>query len=113
MAVDPFHEGGNAGDLSPQLVAERVLSAMLGHDSHAVWVVQSWQENPTPGLIAGIHKFSKKHALVLDLYAEKTPQWLIDDPAVHGGSNFGDTPWLFCMLNNFGGRMGYLGIWIP
>lgn len=108
-AVDPFHEGGNAGDLSPQLVAERVLSAMLGHDSHAVWVVQSWQENPTPGLISGIHKFSKKHALVLDLYAEKTPQWLIDDPAVHGGSNFGDTPWLFCMLNNFGGRMGLSG----
>ena len=27
----------------------------------------------------------------------------------YGGGEFNDTPWVFCMLNNFGGRLGLHG----
>ncbi|MGK4179992.1 alpha-N-acetylglucosaminidase TIM-barrel domain-containing protein [Lapidilactobacillus dextrinicus] len=108
-AVDPFHEGGNRDGISPTTVANQVLTAMLAHDAEAVWVVQAWQENPTPELIKGIHQVGHQHALVLDLYAEKDPQWIKEANNVHGGKEFGATPWVFCLLNNFGGRMGLSG----
>ncbi len=53
------------------------------------------------------------HALVLDLYAEKTPHWNETDPGSYGGAEGGgeflNTPWVYCMLNNFGGRLGLHG----
>ncbi len=113
-ATDPFHEGGRKGDMSSEDVSECVLLAMLKADEDAVWVIQSWQNNPSTALINGIKRLDKsgKHTLILDLYAEKQPNYTkgAPDNPNHGDSReFGSTPWLYCMLNNFGGRLGLHG----
>ena len=105
-ATDPFHEGGNTGGMSPADVSANVMEQMLTKDSEAVWVIQAWQGNPSAALMTGLGS-NKDHALVLDLYAEKTPHW--SDAGYAGGKEFQNTPWVYCMLNNFGGRMGLHG----
>ena len=107
-ATDPFHEGGNTGGLNPTVIAEKVLDTMLEADKDGIWIIQSWQGNPTTALLQGLDG-REEHALVLDLYAEKTPHWNETDPNAYGGGEFHDTPWVFCMLNNFGGRLGLHG----
>lgn len=113
-ATDPFHEGGNIGGMSVRNIAEQVLSAMLSGDENAVWVIQSWQGNPTSELLAGLEEVhnGKFHALILDLYADKTPHYnegSSTNESYGYEEEFNHTPWLFCMLNNFGGRLGMHG----
>ncbi len=124
FATDPFHEGGNTGDMKPRDISKEVLNAMLKNKSDAVWIIQSWQNNPTSELLRGLDDVTdgKQHALILDLYAEKMPNYKnghSQNPE-HGYSpEFDNTPWVFCMLNNFGGRLGLHGHldnlcnWIP
>lgn len=102
-ATDPFHEGGKNGGMSPKKMAQVVLDEMLQNDPKSVWVIQSWGENPSKALLHGL-RGRKEHALVLDLYAEARPHW-----ETWAGGEFDQTPWLWCMLNNFGGRMGLNG----
>lgn len=124
FATDPFHEGGNTGNMSARSISAEVLRAMLKANPDAVWIIQSWQGNPSSELLAGLDDVEngKAHALILDLYAEKTPHYENGNPnnPEHGYSReFDHTPWLFCMLNNFGGRLGLhghldnLAKWIP
>ncbi len=124
FATDPFHEGGNVADMSPREVASNVLEAMLENKADAVWIIQSWEGNPKSELLVGLGdvKDGKKHALVLDLYAEKIPNYDkgCSDSAKYGyNKEFDSTPWIYCMLNNFGGRLGLhghldnLANWIP
>lgn len=124
FATDPFHEGGDEGDMQPREISKEILGAMLKNNKNAVWVIQSWQSNPSSELLKGISDIpnGRQHALVLDLYAERIPNYndgKPDNPA-HGYSpEFDHTPWVFCMLNNFGGRLGlhghldHLDHWIP
>ena len=85
---------------------------MMTADPHATWVIQSWQGNPTTALLQGLGD-NRNHALVLDLYAEKTPHWNETNPGYYGGAEGGgeflNTPWVTRMLNNFGGRLGLHG----
>ena len=71
-ATDPFHEGGITADMSPRTISRIVLSEMLNANESAVWIIQSWQSNPSFELLAGLAdvKNGKEHALILDLYAE-------------------------------------------
>ena len=112
-ATDPFHEGGNKGGMSEVTVASEILNSLLTYDEDGVWVIQSWQGNPTNDLLAGLREGTDRrdHALVLDLYAEKTQNWKSYgvDTDGDGLKEFSDTPWVFCQLNNFGGRMGLHG----
>lgn len=105
-ATDPFHEGGNTGGMSPAVISSGVMDQLLESDDQGVWIIQSWGANPTPGLIQGLAG-RQDHALVLDLYAEKQPRW--QNTSNYGGKEFGGTPWVYCMLSNFGGRMGLYG----
>ncbi len=114
FATDPFHEGGDVSDMQPREIAYGVLDAMVKNEKDAVWVIQSWQGNPSSELLRGIADVpnGKKHALILDLYAEKDPNY----KKGHSQSweygyakEFDETPWVFCMLNNFGGRLGLHG----
>ena len=41
----------------------------------------------------------------LDLAAERNPQWNVTE-------EFFGTPWVWCMLHNFGGRSGMYGRWV-
>lgn len=123
-ATDPFHEGGNTSGMSPRDISKGVLNALLKSDSQAVWMIQAWQRNPSSELLAGIEELEngKEHAMILDLYAEKMPHFDEGAPGniSHGyDREFNYTPWVFCMLNNFGGRLGLhghldnLAHWIP
>lgn len=113
-ATDPFHEGGITAGMSPYEIAKGVLTEMRNSDEDAVWIVQSWQGNPTSELLRGISETEdgRNHALILDLYAEKNPNY---KKGKEGSESFGydkefdHTPWLYCMLNNFGGRLGMHG----
>lgn len=108
-ATDPFHEGGNTAGMNMTEISKIVLDEMLKADDQSVWIIQSWQSNPTPALLQGI-KDRKEHTLILDLWADSDPRW--DGDSRYGFSftkEFGETPWVWCMLNNFGGRMGMRG----
>ena len=113
-AIDPFHEGGNIADMSARQIAKEVLQAMLLSNENSVWVIQAWEGNPSSELLEGIAEVEngKEHALILDLYAEKLPHY--KDGGCKSYSygykpEFNHTPWVFCMLNNFGGRLGLHG----
>ena len=110
-ATDPFHEGGNTGGMDSRAIASEVLTSMLAADADAVWIIQAWQGNPTTALLNGLDDVENgaQHALVLDLYAEKTPHNQETGYSYGDTKEFDDTPWLYCMLNNFGGRLGLHG----
>ncbi len=113
-ATDPFHEGGKVGDMKPREISNIILTEMLRERKDITWVVQSWQGNPTSEFLVGASEApnGKEHLLVLDLYAEKAPNYNDGRPENpdHGYSpEFDGTPWVFCMLNNFGGRLGLYG----
>lgn len=105
-ATDPFHEGGNTGGMDVSVISKKVLGSMMDSDPDGVWIIQAWGSNPTPALIKGLQG-NQDHALILDLYAEKLPRW--NNTTSYGGKEFGGTPWVYCMLNNFGGRLGLHG----
>lgn len=110
-ATDPFHEGGNTANMSARAIAQEVMDSMLKADANGIWIIQSWQGNPSSELLAGLEG-NREHALVLDLYAEKEPHYNEGGPGKgsYGYSpEFDGTPWVFCMLNNFGGRLGLHG----
>ena len=110
-ATDPFHEGGNTGGMDSADISREVLTSMLASDENAVWIIQAWQGNPTTALLNGLDQIENgaQHALVLDLYAEKTPHNQETGTSYGDTKEFDDTPWLYCMLNNFGGRLGLHG----
>lgn len=103
FATDPFHEGGRSGRLDIKRVSRYLLDAILKNRKDGVWIIQSWGENPSKELLEGVEN-KKEHTLILDLYAEKKPRW-----ESFLGSEFLGSPWVYCMLNNFGGRMGLHG----
>lgn len=114
FATDPFHEGGITGGMSPRVIAKTVLSEMQKAQKDAVWIIQSWQANPTSELLLGLGDVphGREHALILDLYAEKSPNFSdgrADNPNHGYAPEFDGTPWVYCMLNNFGGRLGLHG----
>lgn len=114
FATDPFHEGGNVSDMSLNDISSTVLSEMIKANPDSVWIIQSWQSNPKTGLLNGLDlvENGKEHALILDLYAEKTPHHndgSSGNPHYGNDKEFDRTPWIYCMLNNFGGRLGLHG----
>lgn len=100
-SMDPFHEGGNKTGVNLQAAGRAIYEAMNLHSPGSRWVIQGWQENPDPRLVADV----PQDAIVeLDLHAETRPKWTIPDG--HSGR-----PWLWCMLLNFGGNTGLHGKW--
>lgn len=98
-AMDPFHEGGNSEGVDLDLAGKTLMGAMKRANSKAVWVVQGWQQNPKNAMISNLETGD---LLVLDLYSEKMPKW-------SKGDGYGKHDWLYCMLLNFGGRVGLHG----
>jgi len=98
-STDPFHEGGRTEGINLTQYAQDVQAVMREHDEKAVWVLQAWQENPHTEVLAGL---DKDHALVLDLWCESQPAWTERNA-------FDDTPWVWCMIQNYGGKNGLFG----
>lgn len=98
-SMDPFHEGGNTRGVNLAAAARAINGAMKRANPEAKWVIQSWGGNPRRELMDAL---PAGDLLVLDLYSEKVPKWR--EP-----NAYGEHPWLYCMLLNFGGNVGLHG----
>ncbi len=95
----------------PQFLADMsraVLGAMQAADPQAVWVMQGWLffNNPKfwqpPQAKALLNAVPNERMVVLDLYCEAAPVWDKTE-AFHG------KPWVWCIIHNYGGRVGLYG----
>lgn len=102
-AGDICHEGGRLGKADIKESYQNIIESMLSFDKDAVWVVQSWGENPTKKFTKYTKPFRDDHILMLNLYAEKDDR---NEKSFGQLSKFNN---LFGMLNNFGGRIGLYG----
>lgn len=98
-SIDPFHEGGQAEGVDIPRYAKAMERSLLAHDPKAIWVLQAWEGNPKAELLEAI---SREHSLILDLWCESKPAWK-DTGAFHGH------PWIWNMIQNYGGKQGLYG----
>ena len=104
-SMDPFHESGNDAAVDYGKAGEALMSAMKRANPHAIWVVQGWNENPRPQMIANL---KVGDLLVLDLFSESRQNFEDFSTGKQEGI-YGKHQWLFCMLENFGGNVGLHG----
>lgn len=106
-AMDVNHEGGTYlheqnTPLSyadqPGFIQALYNALSTNVSSDAVWVAQAWGHNPSSTLLNNV---AQGKLMVLDLNAE-------NDPRGKNGS-FGNHNFIYCMLHNFGGRIGLHG----
>lgn len=95
---DPFHEG-TVGGVDLTVAGRNIQMAMTNAIPGSIWVLQAWGGNPHSRLLAGL---SPNHTLLLDLFGENNPQW-------DKRSSFGGFPWVWCVVSDFGGRVGLYG----
>ena len=118
-SMDPFHESGNDAAVDYGKAGEALMSAMKRANPHAIWVVQGWNENPRPQMIANL---KVGDLLVLDLFSESRQNFedfctgentsgpkKKDFSTSKKESIYGKRQWLFCLLENFGGNVGLHG----
>ncbi|MCL2561756.1 MAG: alpha-N-acetylglucosaminidase [Rikenellaceae bacterium] len=105
-SIDPFHEGGSTRGIDLDAAGRTIMGAMKRAAPDGVWVLQAWQANPR---MAMIENLDAGDLLVLDLYSEKMPQWGDPRSQWYRPEGFGKYDWLYCMLLNFGGRVGLHG----
>lgn len=96
---DLFHEGGRDGGLDVTACARAVQTAQQEVSPGAVWFIMAWGANPRPALLKGL---DPKHAMILLLERNMAN-------GHHSARSFGDVPWLWCELLNFGGNHGLYG----
>ncbi|XP_044490579.1 alpha-N-acetylglucosaminidase isoform X2 [Mangifera indica] len=86
-----------------------VYKAMAKGDKDAVWLMQGWLFYSDsafwkpPQMKALLHSVPLGKMIVLDLFADVKPIWKTS-------SQFYDTPYVWCMLHNFGGNIEMYGI---
>jgi alpha-N-acetylglucosaminidase len=105
-SMDPFHESKNAGGVDFAEAGKAVLQAMKAVSPDAVWVLQAWSENPRDEMLAAL---PKGDILVLDLFSECRPKWGQKESLWYNEKGFQGHDWLFCLLQDFGGRVGLHG----
>lgn len=109
-AADPFIEMAPPSGENSYLaaLARTTLTGLRAADPQAVWVMQTWPfayhaHYWTDERIAALLDAVPDDAmLLLDLWAEHTPQW-----TRFGG--FRGKRWIWCTLHNFGGRADLVG----
>ena len=111
-ACDPFHEGGiRPNDLADDIISREIIKSIVEYNSNGVWVIQAWHSNPTNLLLKGLEGYREEHALILDLCGLEAPKWnrTTYGEDGEGGTTlenieFNYTPWVWCMLDNYGGN---------
>lgn len=96
-SIDPFHEGGNTNGIDLRGAYQALFKAMQKANPEAIWVMQGWQENPKKEALESIEKGK---LLILDLFSDGEPQKKFQ---------YHSHDFVFCMLPNFGGRIGLHG----
>lgn len=104
-ATDPFHEGGQTGGMSRSDVGKYVFDKLKEQHEEAIWIVQSWSlQADTLALLSDQQR--QDGVLVLDLEADKFPRYTEVKEGSFTKQEFNETPWVYCFLDNFGGRQG-------
>ncbi|CAL1371673.1 unnamed protein product [Linum trigynum] len=110
-SCDTFNENSPPTD-DPEYInslGAAVYQAMSAGDKYAVWLMQGWLFYSDsafwkqPQMKALLHSVPFGKMIVLDLFAEAKPIW-------ESSSQFYDTPYVWCMLHNFGGNIEMYGI---
>ena len=96
LAADPFHEGGDTTGIDLAAAAGSVLVGISKVDPQATWVLEAWGSNPIQTMLDAV---DKNRLLVLDLNCSNSETW-------RSRSAFGNTPWVWCAIQNFGGNTG-------
>jgi len=96
---DPFHEGGVTTGVNLGDAGKNIQKAMQKHFPGAIWVLQGWQGNPAKELL---EKLDKKAVLIQELFGENTNNWELR-------KGYEGTPFIWCIVNNFGERPGLQG----
>jgi alpha-N-acetylglucosaminidase len=109
-SADTFNENRPPSNDSAYLakIGSTVFESMKQVDPKAIWVMQGWlfysdqQFWQAPQMKALLNAVPDDHMIILDLYAEEQPVWK-RTKAFYG------KPWIWNMLNNFGGRTSMYG----
>lgn len=96
---DPFHEGGITDGVDLGAAGVHIQKAMQQHFPGSVWVLQGWQQNPRAEMLAGL---DKSRVLVQELFGETTNNW-------EKRKGYEGTPFIWCMITNYGERPGLFG----
>lgn len=104
-SMDPFHESKSSGGVDFAEAGKAVMAAMKKVNPDAVWVLQAWSENPRDEMTDPLRKGD---LLILDLFSECRPMWGMES-IWRKPNGFAQHDWLFCMLHNFGGKVGLHG----
>ncbi|KAL2936231.1 Alpha-N-acetylglucosaminidase [Bienertia sinuspersici] len=111
MNSDTFNENSPPTD-DPTYISSlgaAVYEAMAKGDKYAVWLMQGWlfysdsEFWKPPQMEALLRSVPKGKMVVLDLFAEVKPIW-------ETSSQFYGTPYVWCMLHNFGGNIEMYGV---
>ncbi|SHN22148.1 alpha-N-acetylglucosaminidase [Chitinophaga sp. CF418] len=96
---DPFHEGGITTGVDLAKAGVNIQKSMQQYFPGAIWVLQGWQDNPRKEMLAQVDKST---ILVQELFGETTNNW-------EKRNGYEGTPFIWCMVNNFGERPGLYG----
>lgn len=96
---DPFHEGGLTGGVDLGKAGAGIQQLMMQHFPGSVWVMQGWQDNPKSDMLTAL---DKSHVLVQELFGEATNNWELR-------KGYEGTPFIWCIVSNFGERPGLFG----
>lgn len=99
FAGDPFHEGGVTDGADLKIVGKSIQEEMQRYFPGSTWVLQGWQDNPKQKMLDGL---DKSHVLVQELFGEFTNNW-------EKRNGYDATPFIWCMITNFGERPGVYG----
>lgn len=108
---DTFNENQPPSD-DPEFISSlgtAVFDAMRAGDKDAVWLMQGWLFSSDaefwkpPQMKALLHSVPSGKMIVIDLFAEVKPIWKRSE-------QFYGTPYIWCMLHNFGGNIEMYGI---
>ena len=103
LAGDLFHEGGNSAGIDVTAATRAVQAAQQAAFPGVTWIVQGWWANPTAEVRAGL---DPRFTLIEKL--EKDVSVFAKDDA-QGPDGYGELPWVWCEVMNFGGNMGLYG----
>ncbi|WP_316817645.1 alpha-N-acetylglucosaminidase [Pedobacter nyackensis] len=96
---DPFHEGGKAGGIDVEAAAKNIQQLMQQHYKGSTWLLMGWGGNPKADLLAGL---DRKYTMVQDLFGEARNEW-------EKSNGFNGFPFMWNIVNNFGGKEGMYG----
>ncbi|MGD8778014.1 MAG: alpha-N-acetylglucosaminidase [Ignavibacteria bacterium] len=99
FAGDVFHEIDSPieNDNYLKRIYKGIQEGLLYADEQSQWILQSWSIRDE-----NIDILDGNHVIILDLYCDSEPKWKTTN-AFHGH------PWIWNIINNFGGRSGLGG----